>query len=51
VDRGRLLRLYRLDGDHHVEHAVAADGDPLYLTEPFPAVLDPSRLLSGRRTA
>ena len=45
------LRLYRLSGDHYVEHAVAADGDPLYLTEPFAVVLDATQLLRTPRGA
>lgn len=40
------LRLFRLVGEHYVEHVVAEDGEPLRLTEPFPVVLDPADLLS-----
>lgn len=40
------LRLFRLAGEHYVEHAVAKAGEPLRLTEPFPVVLDPADLLS-----
>jgi Uma2 family endonuclease len=41
------LRLYRLDGTHYVEHAVAKDGEILEMTEPFAVRLD-GRSLSGR---
>jgi len=41
------LRLYRLDGTHYVEHAVAKDGEVLEMTEPFAARLD-GRSLSSR---
>jgi Uma2 family endonuclease len=38
------LRLFRLEGEHYVEHAIAKDGEPLRLTEPFEVVLDPGAL-------
>jgi Uma2 family endonuclease len=38
------LRLYRLDGSHYVEHAVGRPGDPLVLTEPVHATIDPADL-------
>ena len=38
------LRLFRLDGRYYVEHAVAAKGEALRLTEPFPAALDTTLL-------
>jgi Uma2 family endonuclease len=41
------LRLYRLDGQRYVEHAVGRPGDPLTLTEPIEATVDPATL--GRR--
>jgi Uma2 family endonuclease len=41
------LRLYRLDGTHYVEHAVAKDGEVLEMTEPFATRLD-GRSLSSR---
>jgi Uma2 family endonuclease len=40
------LRLYRLDGTHYVEHAVAKDGEVLEMTEPFAARLDGHSLSS-----
>jgi hypothetical protein len=44
---GATLRLYRLDGTHDVEHAVAKDGEMLETTEPFAVRLD-GRSLSSR---
>ena len=38
------LRLFRLDGRYYVEHALAAKGEALRLTEPFPAALDTTLL-------
>jgi hypothetical protein len=43
------LRLYRLDGGHYVEHAVAGKGETLRLTEPVRVDLDTERLLTSRR--
>jgi Uma2 family endonuclease len=43
------LRLFRLDGAHYVEHARAGTGETLTITDPFEVVLDPDRLISGRR--
>ena len=42
------LRLYRLDGSHYVEHAVAKAGDTLRLSEPVTAEINPADLLPGR---
>jgi Uma2 family endonuclease len=38
------LRLYRLDGGHYVEHAVAGKGDVLHLSEPVRIDLEIDRL-------
>jgi Uma2 family endonuclease len=38
------LRLFRLEDQHYVEHALAKPGEPLRLTEPFQVVLDPAAL-------
>lgn len=40
------LRLFRLEGEHYLEHAVAKPGETLRLTEPFPVVLDAAALVS-----
>jgi len=37
--------LYRLDGTHYVEHATAKPGQPLRLTDPVVAEIDPADLL------
>jgi Uma2 family endonuclease len=42
--RSVTLRLFRLEGQHYVEHAVAKAGEPLHITEPFRVVLDPDAL-------
>jgi Uma2 family endonuclease len=43
--RTLTLRLFRLDGDHYLEHAVAKSGEPLQITEPIRLTLDPATLL------
>ncbi|WP_307831214.1 Uma2 family endonuclease [Nucisporomicrobium flavum] len=45
---GPTLRLYRLDGAHYVEAAVATDGETLSVDEPFRVRLD-VRAISGPR--
>jgi Uma2 family endonuclease len=43
--RTLTLRLFRLDGDHYVEQAVAKSGGTLQITEPVRLSLDPATLL------
>jgi hypothetical protein len=45
------LRLFRLDGTHYVEHAVATKGEPLRLTEPIEIEIDPAKLVRDRRAS
>jgi Uma2 family endonuclease len=40
------LRLFKLDGEHYIQHAVADDGRPFMTSEPFPIDIDPAGLLS-----
>jgi Uma2 family endonuclease len=42
---GPTLRLYHLEGQRYLEHAVAAPGTPLELTAPVKASIDPADLL------
>jgi Uma2 family endonuclease len=42
------LRLYRLDGRHYVEHAVAQDGAVLQADQPFDIAIDTGALLQRR---
>jgi len=44
VSDAPALRLFRLDGDHYVEHASGASGQPLTLTEPVAVSLNPDEL-------
>lgn len=43
-----VLQMFRLDGSHYVEHAVAKDGETLTAEEPFAFRIDP-RVLARRR--
>jgi Uma2 family endonuclease len=45
------LRLFRLDGRHYVEHAVATEGQVLSLAEPFAVDLNPAHLVRHRRVS
>jgi Uma2 family endonuclease len=38
------LRMFRLDGQHYVEHTVATPGETLRLTEPVALTIDPTAL-------
>ena len=38
------LRMFRLDGQHYVEHAIATPGETLRLTEPVALTIDPTAL-------
>jgi hypothetical protein len=40
-----VLRLFRLDGEHYVEHSVAADGATLAGEDPFPFRIDSGALV------
>jgi Uma2 family endonuclease len=42
-----LVRLFRLDGDHYVEHAVATDGEILAVDAPFVFRIDTGSLLDA----
>ncbi|GAA2871305.1 hypothetical protein Acy02nite_29570 [Actinoplanes cyaneus] len=42
------VRLFRIQGDHYAEHAVAEHGERLVATEPFPFELDADALLRRR---
>lgn len=42
------LHLYRLAGEHYVEHSVTRPGEVLKLTEPVAVEIDPSALLPHR---
>jgi Uma2 family endonuclease len=42
-----MVRLFRLHGDHYLEHAVAKDGETLFSDEPFPIAI-PTAFLRPR---
>lgn len=46
--RSETFHLFRLDGDRYTEHAKAAPGELLELTEPVVATIDPAELLPPR---
>ncbi|MEU4162281.1 Uma2 family endonuclease [Actinoplanes sp. NPDC026670] len=46
--RSETFHLFRLDGDRYTEHAKAAPGELLELTEPVVATIDPADLLPPR---
>ncbi|SDT76697.1 Uma2 family endonuclease [Actinoplanes derwentensis] len=46
--RTEIFRLYRLEGDKYLEHASAAPGELLEITEPVAVTIDPADLLPPR---